>query len=60
MVYMSYDSKRVYLSATHPREVAEDSHICTVQPFGGQTTFALVQHLRTVFQLAQIQVTIVD
>ena len=60
MVYMSYDSKRVHLSATHPQEVAEDSHICTVQPVGGQTTFALVQHLRTVFQLAQIQVTIVD
>lgn len=60
MVYMSYDSKRVHLSATHPREVAEDSHICTVQPVGEQTTFALVQHLRTVFQLAQIQVTIVD
>lgn len=60
MVYMSYDSKRVHLSATHPRDVAEDSHICTVQPVGRQTTLALVQHLRTVFQLAQIQVTIVD
>ena len=60
MVYMSYDSKRVHLSSTHPRDGAVFSHVCTVQPVGGQTTFALVQHLRTVFQLAQIQVTIVD
>ena len=60
MVSMSYDSKRVHLSATHPRDAAVFSHICTVQPVGKQTTFDLVQHLRTVFQLAQIQVTIVD
>ena len=60
MVYLSYDSKRVHLSATHPQDEAVFSNVCTVQPVGGQTTFDLVQHLRTVFQLAQIQVTILD